>query len=253
MGRYPGRVDDGQQPQPPLPPHIPTRAGEHGQRDTVIDLVLWNLAAAWSDQFYFDHVSFNASLGSDHAAMIFTWAPALYIPPAPSDPSPRWIVHDSMMDLWQEHFLSLVPSNPSSKDPQTIATSILQVITESNDFCFDRPLPLPKGCGARWWNDACGGSLAQLRSAPPGNRKDAFRYMRQTIRTAKRDWAETVLTEATNNQDQNALWAVAKWRKGRSNPIIPPIRTADNEPVRQPCLDVRCFLNMLLPERRRRR
>jgi hypothetical protein len=34
------------------PPHVPTRHGEHGQKDTIIDLVLWNLAAAWADQFY---------------------------------------------------------------------------------------------------------------------------------------------------------------------------------------------------------
>jgi hypothetical protein len=210
------------------PPQVPTRAGEHGQRDTVIDLVLWNLAAAWSDQFYFNHVSFGESLGSDHAAMIFAWAPALYIPPAPNDPSPRWIVQDSMTDLWQEHFLTLLSPPTTSDDPQTVATSLLQAITESNNFCFDRPLPLPKGRGARWWNDACAGTLAQLRSAPPSERKDTFKRMRQTIRTVKWDWAEEVLTEAMNNQDQNALWAVAKWRKGRSNPIIPPIRTAED-------------------------
>jgi hypothetical protein len=53
--------------------------------------------------------------------------------------------------------------------------------------------------------------------------------MHQTIRSAKQDWAENVLTEATNNQDQNALWAVAKWCKGRSNPIIPPIHMAEND------------------------
>ena len=51
--------------------------------------------------------------------------------------------------------------------------------------------------------------------------------MRATIRTAKRDWAERVLADATNNVDHHALWSVAKWRKGRSNPIIPPIRSLD--------------------------
>jgi hypothetical protein len=163
-------------------------------------------------------------LGSDHAAMVFSWAPALYIPPAPSDPTPRWVVHDSMEDVWKGRLAEIVPTTVIHTDPHDVASTLLQTIIDTNDWCFDRARPLPLGRGARWWNEGCSGALHLLRDAPPTDRPHAFQRMRNAIRTAKRDWAESVLAEATNNVDQRGLWAVAKWRKGRTTPIIPPIQ-----------------------------
>jgi hypothetical protein len=132
-----------------------------------------------------------------------------------------------MQDIWQEHFWSLteltetLPAHRS--DPHALAATLLQALVKANDFTFDRAPAQRLGKGAQWWTDACTGALALLRAAHPDNRKHAFARLRQVIRTAKIDWAETVLTEATNNVDHHALWSVAKWRKRRSNPIIPPI------------------------------
>jgi hypothetical protein len=64
---------------------------------------------------------------------------------------------------------------------------------------------------------------ARAFSAGPDRRR-AFSHLRTVVRQAKRDWAERTLTEATN--DDNMLWKVAKWRKGRSSNVIPPIRTS---------------------------
>ncbi|KAI0285199.1 hypothetical protein BC826DRAFT_1109376 [Russula brevipes] len=147
---------------------VPTHHGEHGQRDTVIDLVLWNQAAAWSDQFVFDRVSFADSLGSDHTALVFSWAPALFLPPPPSAATPRWQVRDSLQDVWQEHFSTLAASPAFvTSDPAALAQALTQAIIDANDFAFNHAHPSSLGHGMRWWNDACSGTLAQLKTAPP--------------------------------------------------------------------------------------
>ena len=51
------------------PPGIPTRRGDHRQRDTTIDLVWINEAAMQDDTFQDLSIDFSASLGSDHAGL----------------------------------------------------------------------------------------------------------------------------------------------------------------------------------------
>jgi hypothetical protein len=206
------------------PPRVATRAGEHNQKDTILDLVLWNLNTAWSDQFHFSfsRISFPLSLGSDHAAMVFSWAPSLFLPPDPTNTTPRWKVLDSLEDVWKQHFLTLSHALLLLGDPLSLASGLLQAIVDTNNFAFDRAHPT-SGKGARWWNEGCSGALALLQQAPAEDRPHVFRRLRNTIQVAKRDWAETILDEATNNADHHLLWNVARWRKGRSNPLIPPI------------------------------
>jgi hypothetical protein len=205
------------------PPHVHTRTGEHNQKDTVLDLVLWNLNAAWSDQFRFSfsQVSFLLSLGSDHATMVFSWAPSLFLPPDPSNVTPHWQVLDSLEDVWKQQFLQLSGSLLPDAKPHSLAAGLLQAIVDSNNFTFDQAYP-SSGKGACWWNDGCSGALALLKQAPAEEHSHAFRRLRNTIRVAKQDWAEHILDEATNNADHHALWNVARWHKGRSNPLIPP-------------------------------
>ncbi|KAI0284438.1 hypothetical protein BC826DRAFT_1109745 [Russula brevipes] len=204
------------------PPEVPTRRGEHGQRDTVIDLVLSILTTSPSPTRLVPTTPPSPSRGPLPSS-------SLRLPP-PAAPTPRWIVQDSLQDLWQEHFCTLAAAPAfTTDDPTALAHALLQSITEANDFAFERAHPLSLGRGARWWNDACSGTLAQLKAAPPDERQAAFRRLRATIRVAKRDWAESVLTDATNDVDHHALWAAAKRRKGRSNPLIPPICTVSRD------------------------
>jgi hypothetical protein len=130
------------------PPHVATRAGEHNQKDTVLDLVLWNLNAAWSDQFRFSfsRISFPLSLGSDHAAMVFSWAPSLFLPPDPTNTTPRWKVLDSLEDVWKQHFLMLSHTSSSLSDPLSLATGLLQAIVDTNNFAFNRASPTRQRC-----------------------------------------------------------------------------------------------------------
>jgi hypothetical protein len=188
---------------------------EDGHKDAVLDLVLVNLTASWSDQFSFQDVSFSKSLGSDHALLMFTWSPELYIPDSiPSSPI-RWRVHDSLRDIWIDHFKSLpIPQTfLTPEDVRAEALLLTSHITDTNDWCFDRQTTgSPKG--SRWWDDGCTYALSELQKLSHGvERRHAYQLLRTAVRQAKRAWSEKVLTDATNCDKD--LWTVAKWRKGR--------------------------------------
>jgi len=66
------------------PPGIPTWQGCSDQRPLVINLVLLNSLAVVSDQLTMDvSISFELSLGSDHAMLSLFWTPACALPPLP--------------------------------------------------------------------------------------------------------------------------------------------------------------------------
>jgi endonuclease/exonuclease/phosphatase family metal-dependent hydrolase len=208
------------------PTQTPTRC-EDGHAPSVLDLLLVNTAASWSDQVYFDFLSFSASLASDHALLSFTWAPEFTMPDLTNTSAPRWKVTESLRDHWQDSFSSL-PQCPPLTDTDAVLTEAARLtrdIANTNDIVFDRARPGPAR-GFRWWDDACTAALTTLRQLPyGGNRRHAHHALRTTIRRAKREWAEAILTDACNSDKD--LWGVAKWRKGRRSNVIPPLRTPD--------------------------
>lgn len=70
-------------------PGIPTRQGENGQRDTVLDLVLCNFAATHQGTFHGAMVDWSGSLGSNHT-LIPVLATSKYDarPPTKNVPTP---------------------------------------------------------------------------------------------------------------------------------------------------------------------
>jgi endonuclease/exonuclease/phosphatase family metal-dependent hydrolase len=218
------------------PAGVPTRHGEGtSQRDTVLDLILVNSPGMWGDLIHFRDISFELSLGSDHALLTATWCPELFIPSPDPHATPKWHVLDSMKDAWCTHFRTLSESRAAPADPlrpllppdtDADAQALLQDIIDCNDHCFDRARPGPPK-GARWWNESCTGAYMSAKSAADGSaRREAYRLLRTVVRQAKRDWAEQILIDATN--DENTMWSVTKWRKGRHSNIIPPLRTLDH-------------------------
>ena len=62
---------------------VATWLGREDQRPSVLDLSLLNAPAIASDQFSDTSVSFQLSLGSDHAALSTLWTPLRAFPPLP--------------------------------------------------------------------------------------------------------------------------------------------------------------------------
>jgi endonuclease/exonuclease/phosphatase family metal-dependent hydrolase len=210
------------------PPQVITRRedGNAHHAPSVLDLVLVNQAASWTDQFAFDAVSFERSLGSDHALLSFTWSLEFCTPDMDDlAAAPHWVVANLSRELWEDRFRSLPPC-PQLVDAASChatATRLTADLVETNDLFFDHART-PRARGFRWWNDACTGALRQLTDLPRGvERHHTFSLLRTTIRAAKHEWSEAVLIAATN--DDKDLWAVAKWCKGRQVNIIPPLQS----------------------------
>jgi len=78
--------------------------------------------------------------------------------------------------------------------------------------------------GARWWNDNCQQAIRGVRDTNTSEEKKAAqKNLRSTIRTAKRDWANNLLHNATTD----SLWKAACWRHGRCQRNIPALSTED--------------------------
>ena len=77
--------------------------------------------------------------------------------------------------------------------------------------------------GVAWWNDACAITAAEVSQAHGAERRCLSAVLRTTLRQAKQAWLEQVITDPTTS-----IWDLAKWRKGRRSPWIPPINSSAN-------------------------
>jgi hypothetical protein len=78
------------------------------------------------------------------------------------------------------------------------------------------------GKGLPWWNDACRLAVAEINRLHGEARQQGYATLRMTIRSAKRKYFEDLLKDPDVN-----LWDLAKWRNGRQQAKVPPIRDRD--------------------------
>ena len=210
------------------PPGQATRLGEktdHStfQRDSVLDLLLLNDAALCTGHFSSVSISFQDSIGSDHAALFISWFPPL--PPRPYEHSilPGFILDDTLRDSWIKSFSSLpIPTINSIDTLQSAASAFDSDIYDTCDPLFKRR-HTPDFRGVRWWNAHCEAALALVRSTPQGERASAGRELRKTMQEAKRAWANDEL----HHTSPDKLWHATAWQHGRRANRIPPLLDID--------------------------
>jgi hypothetical protein len=65
--------------------------------------------------------------------------------------------------------------------------------------------------GSTWWNDECDTAAAKVHKAQdPETHKTASKNLRKEVRTAKQNWANKFLHDATPEH----LWTAARWQFG---------------------------------------
>ena len=74
------------------PTGLAMRQGKANQRDSIIDLALLNDSALCTGCFSPVSIDFDASLGSDHAALTVLWTPPL-LPPPLCTHNPSWLCY----------------------------------------------------------------------------------------------------------------------------------------------------------------
>jgi hypothetical protein len=196
-----------------------TQGSDH---PSIIDLMLANPGFLEIPEFPAKcSVSFDLSLGSDHAGLLL--AIPVSLPTLPLANRPGWKIEDKKKDEWITLFRSypLSPVSPIDDAPLRHLTSrIDEMIAETSSTLFQ--LPRPASRGLPWWNTSCKLAVAALHGVHGDERHSAYKALHLTIRRAKRDWYKTLLNDPEVN-----IWDLAKWRKGRRQAWLPPIQVED--------------------------
>jgi len=208
-------------------PGIPTRRGDRRQRDTTIDLIWINEAAIHDDTFQNMEIDFTASLGSDHAGLWLTHYTLQAIDHAPPHNwLPPYTIQDAAKEAWINKFRADAHLPAPTTDPAEIEAESIRLSSHIEDTSItifeQRREYNPRS--ARWWNNDCQQAVREVRNAATNEEKKAAqKNMRSTIRTAKKDWANNLLRNATTE----SLWKAARWRHGRRQRNIPALSTED--------------------------
>jgi len=197
------------------PAGLATRKGnpKHNERDSVLDLVLINDTAIATGRFSPITISFEDSIGSDHAALHIYWSPPL--PPAMYSPQilPGFKLDDTLADTWKKEFAKLpTPSITSLPSLIAVADALDADIYSVSGSLFKRRTT-PDYRGLRWWNLHCEAALTAVTSSQGTSRAPAIKALRQTIVEAKRAWSNDALAKAAS--DVLCLWKATQWRHGR--------------------------------------
>ena len=213
-------------------PTVPTWRGRHDQKESTIDLVLINEAASTHLALSPLSVSFTDSLGSDHAALSFSWTPSSALPPVPRSLLPGFKLEDGLQQNWMVGFRC--KPHPIITDIDSLVSAAAQLhkdIDAVSAELFDRR-HTPDPQGVNWWDSMCSTAVTIVRNTPHGpERRQASRALTATVAQAKRAWAQAAL-DGSNGHD---LWSVARWRHGRRISHIPPLKidgTLCHEPER---------------------
>ena len=168
-------------------------------------------------------VSFERSISSDHAALCLDLP--LHTLPPPAPPPLGWIIEDQMEQEWKHDFATfprpLITDVPSLSRASTDLMTLTEVTC--NKFFARKKPPGPRS--AAWWNKACSIAAAEVSRNHGPTRRHLSTVLRATIRQAKREWLEGLITDPSNS-----IWDLAKWRHGRRSPWIPAIN-GSSDPI----------------------
>ena len=150
-------------------------------------------------------ISFSYSRGSDHAGLLLPLT--ILLPPTPITAPFSWKVDDTSKDLWIARF-AILP-NPPIINTNSLYAAASQLLLDINDMCetlFVKRLPRPTQ-GFPWWDDSCCIALATVHTANNADtRHQAYSLLCLTLKTAKQNWFENLITDPDTN-----LWDITAW------------------------------------------
>ena len=223
---------------------VPTWLGHEDQRPSVLDLLLLNSPAMTTDQFSDTSVSFELSLGSDHAALSITWTPLLALPPLPHSSLPGFAIEDDLKESWCKAFRAI--PDPVISSPSSLAIAADRLLSNITDTCaaLFEPRKTPNPRRVRWWNSTCSAALTMVQYAPLDQRQQASRAFSATLAEERRKWADKYLHYTTKTR----LWEATQWRHGRRSSRIPPLRPSTSDDLRRSHEDIaRSLANRFFP------
>ena len=208
-------------------PRIPTHRGEAGARDSTIDLAWANLAASIAGSFSGVSLSWEGSLGSDHALLRLTARSSTKVR-SPHTHHPTIFESDLGAEEWDEWKQLLHDFSPSETVPLCTREQIDDCV-DAIHYAFHEACSLvmkKKGRQparrAKWWTEECKAASLALQNASRTERATLNRTLKKVVRAAKRDWANNYIATAN-------IWEVASWRHGRRSSHIPALVNHDGQ------------------------
>jgi hypothetical protein len=193
---------------------------QKGSRSSIIDLALANEQARYFTALSTVTVSWKERV-SDHAALLLNYSPEESTTELHS-PRIGFVTDAAKKDVWSSSFRQFLQAQRfySTTNPETANEILHEAILQT---CKQHLTPIKKSPprGASWWNEDCAITLQQIEGTTGSDRTAASKAFRKTVREAKRTWAHTQLFETT---DPETIWRLARVRKGRRSPLLPPLR-----------------------------
>jgi hypothetical protein len=161
---------------------IHTRRGQDGQRDSTIDLV-WSStkALAWARVSEVE-VTFDESLGSDHAALAWTWSPnRSEAADKTNDPTATgYVVDPAERDAWSarcaEQLAEAGHADLESKAGlDREAKTLVTAMTSASAAVF-KPRHIRKGEIQKWWNANCEHAVQRVKEADSAPERNAAHH-----------------------------------------------------------------------------
>ena len=199
---------------------VPTWLGRKDQHPSVLDLSLLNAPAIASDQFSDTSVSFEQSLGSDHAALSLSWTLLHALPPLPRLTLLGFAIEDDLKESWCKAF-KVIP-DPIISSPSSLAIAATRLLSDITDTCASlfEPRKTADPRSVRWWNTTCSAALTAVQYASPNERQMASCAFSAILETEQRKWVDDYL----HYMAKHKLWEATRWRHGRRTSCIPPLR-----------------------------
>ena len=207
-------------------PNLATRHGHANQSDSCIDLTIANniineqsLVSDWD-------ADFTHSLGSDHAAITYTYNAPTDEPYVPPDNVYRYSIDTEHRDLWETAFKSAIQAAPPPSTYQTRndcelgARALLEAMSQATSKSMKRVKVNRKGKRAPWWTADCSQIVDILSNDPFANREAEVRRLRSAIRSARRSHAQRVCDEVCGSE----LFRLQAWGSGNRAQRIPPLK-----------------------------
>ena len=186
-------------------------------RDSTLNHIFINMTFLGNPSFPAAcSISFERSISSDHAAL-FIDLPLMPLPPVES-PQTGWLIEDQMEQEWKRAF-TLFPHPLITDIPSLTRASddLIKLTHATCDKFFSKKKP-KRNKGLAWWNESCSIAATDVSRAHGPEQRRRSSVLHATIRHAKRDWIEKLITDP-----HTTIWDMAKWRHGRRSPWIPPI------------------------------
>lgn len=226
----------------------PTRRGQGGQNNSIIDLTFFNCAAIVDESFLDHEVTDDsaAHLGSDHNAL--TWSIDVHAEQVLSDRPPTYKINTALRNQWLSEFRCLVttssePDLASVEGVDRESEVLLDAMAGATRAVMPARHPHAPVCSP-WWDEECADALRLYRNAIPAKRQALRDAFRRRVRRSKQEFFDTLLVGATPAE----VWRYAEWTKGRRCKATPPITGPDGLMATTPNDKCRVFAQTFFPD-----